>query len=392
MQTSRELVPVPTGSLVVSPSTNASGPIALSLVVPTYNESANIRALLSRLVAALEPRLPGAYELIVVDDDSPDRTWEIALEIAASQPQVRVMRRTGERGLASAVIRGWQVGQGNALAVIDGDLQHPPEVTVRLYDRIAEGFDIAVASRNAEGGGVSSWSMARRIVSRGAQLIGLIIVPSIVGRVSDPMSGYFIVTRAAIAGVPLSPLGYKILIEVMGRGRIGKVAEEGYVFRERQEGSSKVTARLYLEYLRHLVRLRLTTESSLRFFRFAIVGLSGVGVDMALLYLLSDPSQLGLGLTRSKFIAASAAIVNNFFWNERWTFRRAAQGKSGAIWRRFVKFALVCGMGLALNVAVLNVLFNWGHVNRYVANLIAIFLVTVWNYWLNAKLTWNVRN
>jgi dolichol-phosphate mannosyltransferase len=257
-----ELVPVPTGALEVPIEAEAEASdrrIRLSLVVPTYNESKNIRELVQRLTELLEPLLDSEYELVVVDDDSPDRTWEIAQALTVDYPRVRIMRRVGERGLSSAVIRGWQVARGEVLAVIDSDLQHPPEVTVQLWSEIERGADLAVASRHTDGGGVSSWSVARRVLSRGAQLLGLMLLPGVLGRVSDPMSGYFMVRREAIGGRPMSPLGYKILIEVIGRGEIRRIAEVGYVFREREEGESKVTWRLYVDYLRHLARLRLAT-------------------------------------------------------------------------------------------------------------------------------------
>jgi dolichol-phosphate mannosyltransferase len=204
------------------------------------------------------------------------------------------------------------------------------------------------------------------------------------------MSGYFMVRRRALAGVTMHPLGYKILVEVIGRGTVRWIAEVGYVFRERQEGQSKVTWRVYLDYLRHLVRLRLSALSTVRFTRFALVGASGVLVDMALLFLLSDPRSLGLGLTRSKVLAAELAIINNFIWNDAWTFRDlvgARRGRGHKL-RRLLKFNAVCGIGLVLNVLLLNVQFNLLHMNRYVANLIAIAVVTVWNYWLNLRLNW----
>jgi dolichol-phosphate mannosyltransferase len=276
------------------------------------------------------------------------------------------------------------------LAVIDADLQHPPEVTVKLWREMAKGADLAVASRHVEGGGVSDWSVLRRLLSRGAQLLGLVLLPGVLGRVSDPMSGYFMVRRAAIADAAMHPLGYKILVEVIGRGKVRWIAEVGYVFRERQEGQSKVTWRVYVDYLRHLVRLRLSALGTRRFLRFAVVGASGVLVDMTLLFLLSDPRALGMGLTRSKAIAAELAIINNFLWNDAWTFRDLTGGQRGAghKLRRLLKFNAVCGAGLLLNVLLLNVQFNLLHMNRYVANLIAIGAVTVWNYWLNLKLSW----
>jgi len=392
------LVDTPVGAFVVPEQKPGATDIRLSLVIPTFNESKNIGELVARLseildaapVAGAATSLRGAYEFIIVDDDSRDRTWEVGLELAKTYPQVRVVRRVGERGLSTAVIRGWQVARGDVLAVIDADLQHPPEVVAQLWSEIARGHDLAVGSRNVEGGGVSDWALHRRILSRGAQLLGLMILPSVLGRVSDPMSGYFMFRRSVIAGVPLSPLGYKILIEVIGRGRVGGLAEVGYVFRERTEGESKVTWHLYIEYLRHLVRLRFAKLPVARFVRFAAVGLSGVVLDMGLLYFLSDPSQLALGLTRSKLLASEAAIVNNFIWNDLWTFGDLSKSQRGVghRLRRLLKFNAVCGLGLVFNVVLLNLMYNVLHMNRYVANAIAIGVVTLWNFWINMKLSW----
>jgi dolichol-phosphate mannosyltransferase len=389
---SAPLVPVPTGPLRIDPVSSGAGDVRLSLIVPTYNEAKNVREMVRRLTELLEPQFGEQYELIVVDDDSRDRTWEVAQSLVAEYPRLRVMRREHERGLSTAVIRGWQAARGEVLAVIDADLQHPPEVTLDLWREVEKGADMAVASRHVEGGGVSDWSIVRRILSRGAQLLGLLVLPTVVGRVSDPMSGYFMLRRTSIQGATMSPLGYKILIEVIGRGKIRWIGEVAYVFRERVEGESKVTWRLYVDYLRHLVRLRISLLPISRFLRFAVVGLSGVVVDMGLLYLLSDPAMLGWGLTRSKLIAAEVAIVNNFVWNDMWTFGDLAkdQRRFGQRIKRFAKFQLVCLMGLVLNTVLLNLQFNLLGVNRYVANAIAIAVVTAWNFWLNMKLSWRV--
>ena len=195
-------------------------------------------------------------------------------------------------------MRGWQSAKGQILGVIDADLQHPPEVLGKLWQAILSGADLAIASRNVEGGGVSEWSLLRRCLSRGAQLLGLIILPETIGRVTDPMSGYFLLRRDTISGKVLSPIGYKISIEAIGRGDIGKIVEVGYEFQERQAGSSKVTARQYLEYVQHLLRLRIARSE--RFLRFIAVGWSGLMVDMLLLYLLTDASTLALPLALGK--------------------------------------------------------------------------------------------
>lgn len=145
-----------------------ANPLHFSLIVPTYNEANNIERLIQILCDLLDQAMPEDYELIIVDDDSPDRTWKLAQEVTVTYPQVQVMRRQEERGLSTAVIRGWQVAQGEILGVIDGDLQHPPETLFQLLGAIDTGADLAAASRHIEGGGVSNWSLTRRFLSRGA--------------------------------------------------------------------------------------------------------------------------------------------------------------------------------------------------------------------------------
>jgi dolichol-phosphate mannosyltransferase len=370
-----------------------------SLVIPTYNEGRNIVRMIEILSQLLDSSLPGDYELVVVDDDSPDRTWEIAERLSDRYPHLQVIRRQQERGLSTAVIRGWQAAKGEVLGVIDGDLQHPPEILLKLLNEMMAGADLAVASRHVEGGGVSSWSAVRRFLSRGAQVLGLVILPGVLGRLTDPMSGYFLVKRTAIAHRPLSPIGYKILLEVVGRGDIQQIAEVGYVFQERQAGESKVTWRQYRDYLRHLLRLRLSSGRLGRlaqkmdfpigrFLRFGFVGLSGVVIDMGLLYVFH--TLWGFPLTRSAIFAAEFAILNNFFWNDRWTFGDIAQKQRSQAFKRLLKFNLVCLMGLILKVLLLNILFNGLGMNAYLANLVAIAIVTVWNFWINLKLNWRV--
>jgi len=391
------LIPVPSGSFVVPEitsvlATTEERPLRFSLIIPTFKEAKNIPQIVEQLSRLLDSQLAGEYELIVVDDNSPDETWKVAQELTADYPQLRVMRRIDERGLSTAVIRGWQVARGEVLGVIDADLQHPPELLLQLWSEIQRGADLAVASRHVEGGGVSDWSIIRRFLSRGAQTIGLILLPGVVGRVSDPMSGYFMVRRQCLVGRPLSPLGYKILIEVLGRGKVPWIGEVGYVFQERQAGESKVTWKQYVEYLQHLLRLRLSLGHIGRFIRFGIVGFSGVFVDMAIFYLLRE--YVGLGLTRSATLSAEVAIVNNFLWNDLWTFGDISRHQRG--WRqrleRFLKFNLICLAGLILNVLLVNLLFNVFGINEYVAKLIAIAAVTVWNFWINLKLSWRVTD
>jgi dolichol-phosphate mannosyltransferase len=373
--------------------------VNFSLIVPTYNESKNLPKLVEILTQLLNDYFHKNYELIIVDDDSPDLTWQVGLDLMPDYPQLRVMRRQGEKGLSTAVIRGWQASQGEILGVIDGDLQHPPETLIKMLDEMRNGADLVVASRHVEGGGVSDWGFIRRILSRGAQMLGLIILPNVIGRVSDPMSGYFMVRRSAIANRLMNPLGYKILIEVLGRGDIGSVAEVGYVFQERQEGESKVTWRQYVDYILHLLRLRSRGRITKlrekirvplkRFISYGLVGFSGVFVDMSIFYLLGT---LGWGLTSSKIVSSEVAVLNNFLWNDLWTFRDISSLQTGwaKLIKRFLKFNLICLIGIGLNLIILNLLYNYFGINKNLANLIAIAIVTVWNFWFNLKLSWRV--
>jgi dolichol-phosphate mannosyltransferase len=396
------LVSAPNGIFQITEATNILPSrdrynLKLSLVLPTYNEGGNIESIIRIISQLLDAVIAGEYELIVVDDDSPDRTWEIAAALCTNYPQLQVMRRTTERGLSTAVIRGWQVARGEILGVIDADLQHPTEILLQLLQQIDRGADLAVASRHVEGGGVSQWSWIRRVLSRGAQMLGLMILPEVIGRLSDPMSGYFMVRRRSIVGKTLSPVGYKILIEVVGRCKIDWIAEVGYVFRERQTGESKVTWKQYVEYIQHLLKLRLSRSAV--FIQFCLVGLTGVVVDVSVFNILRQVFELGL--TRSAIISAEIAIVNNFLWNDLWTFADISRRQPGKAQRlkRFFKFNLVCSVGVILQLIIINIIYNFFNLNDslksliridILAKLIAIVLVTLWNFWFNSKLSWRV--
>jgi dolichol-phosphate mannosyltransferase len=248
----------PRGPYVVAaaPESDEAHRIDVSLILPTFNEARNIRSMLHAAFDNLNNVRGLRFEIIVVDDNSPDGTAQVALEEALGHPEMRVIRRLGEAGLATAVIRGWQASSGDILAVMDADLQHPAAVLTELLGAIRTGADLSVGSRHVGEGGVSDWCWTRRIISRTAQFIGLVLLPEVVGRISDPMSGYFMLRRSAIVGKSLNPTGYKILIEILARGTFARISEIGYIFRERSKGESKISVAVYLQYLQHLLRLR----------------------------------------------------------------------------------------------------------------------------------------
>lgn len=252
--------PVPSGQLVVR-AVPAGERLAFSMVVPTFNESHNLAELIGLLKPVITSKVGDSYEIIVVDDNSPDGTWQVAADLAAKDSHVVAMRRIDERGLATAVVRGWQAARGNFLGVIDADLQHPPEVTGRLIAAMVEGADLAVASREAEGGGTSDWSILRLLISKGSRALGKMLLPGVLGLVSDPMTGFFVIRRTAIQNVALAPCGYKILVELLVRARLKNIVEVGYVFRSRQRGESKASIMVFVDYVQHLFRLRASTRA-----------------------------------------------------------------------------------------------------------------------------------
>ncbi len=212
----------------------------ISIVVPTYNEAGSIPKLAERLHAALSGR---EWELVVVADGSPDGTADIAAALAPRIP-VKVVRRAGKAGLASAVVAGFEAARGDVLVVMDADLSHPPEIVPALVAAIDGGAELAVGSRYVKGGGVMDWPFKRRFVSRVACLMGNALVP-----VRDATSGLFALRRSVVAGVKLNPIGFKIGFEVIARGRYKKVVEVPYTFRDRELGASKFGRREIMQYV-----------------------------------------------------------------------------------------------------------------------------------------------
>ena len=233
----------------------AAPEVALSVIVPTLDEAPNIGPFLRALHSALTCGFAGSFEIVVIDDSSEDASAAIAAEVAESLPRLRVYRRRNERGLASAVIRGWQMARGELLATINADFQHPPELIVRLAARAAAA-DLVVASRYCAEGDCDEWTPLRRLTSRAAWMMGRVLAPDVFRRVSDPLSGCYLVRRSVIEGIEFRPSGYKTLIEILARADVESVTEVGYSFQRRSAGRSKATTMQTLHYVRHLLRLR----------------------------------------------------------------------------------------------------------------------------------------
>ena len=229
----------------------------LGIVIPTLNEAGNVPPLLDRLGAAAR-ELPIDCEMIVVDDASTDGTAEVARTYARRDPRVRVLVRQGKRGLAGAVIHGWEHSDATICGVIDADLQHPPELLPKLVEPVLNGSDIAIASRYVNGNGesTSDWNKLRAFISHFGTLVTAPLQKRNL-RVKDPLSGYFMVRRSAIEGIHLQPEGFKILLEILVKGRIGNVVEVPFRFNNRHSGKSKADVRVALHYFSLLGKLSL---------------------------------------------------------------------------------------------------------------------------------------
>jgi dolichol-phosphate mannosyltransferase len=237
----------------VSIESPASGALTLALVIPTLNEEGNIGRIIGRVRTVLDDaRIP--FEIIVVDDDSRDRTAKIVNAIAGEDQRVRLVVRKGERGLSGAILDGWRHSHSSVLGVIDADMQHPPELLPKLFAAIVAGRDLAIGSRYVPGGGIGDWNAVRSMLSSAA-VWATWPLQKRGARANDPMSGYFMVRRSCVEQVAFQRAGFKLLLDVLIRSHIQSVEEVPFEFGLRTEGESKASFKVGIDYARLLVRL-----------------------------------------------------------------------------------------------------------------------------------------
>ncbi|MFQ5775039.1 MAG: glycosyltransferase [Kiloniellaceae bacterium] len=354
----------------------------LAVITPALNERDNIQPLYD----ALERALDGIdWELVIVDDDSADGTHEAAVELAHRSPRVRVLRRVGRRGLATACIEGVLSTTTPFFAVMDADLQHDENLLPRMLQRLKAGdLDLVVGSRCLPGGDTGGLEGYRKEVSA----LGKTLARWVIGlEISDPLSGFFMMRRGSFDPLVhrLSGLGYKILVDILASAdRPLRVAELPYAFRKRHAGQSKFGGLVGAEYLLLLVEKKLRGVVPARFVLFCLVGGSGLLVHMGSLYLALKG--LGFGFKVAQAVATVVAMTSNFFLNNSLTYGdKRLQGP--AILRGLLSFYLVCSLGAVANVGIAVLLFqefgSW-----VVAGLAGAVVSAIWNYALSAFATW----
>lgn len=383
----------------------ASGAPVLSVVTPTFNEAEN----LPLLVAALQESLAGLpHEIIVADDDSPDGTWEIAERLGEADPSVRVVRRFHDHGLSTAVLDGMSVARGRVLAVIDADLQHDPAILPEMVAALDDGrADVVVGSRATEGGGYGDWAASRRLVSWVATFIARVVLRV---SVSDPMSGYFALTRSAYerGAAGINPRGFKILLEFIGRDRDLRVLEVPYEFRNRVHGETKLNRSVIRSYLLAVAELRLGRQVDPAFLLYVLVGLVGLVVNSVVFSVAEAAGvpQFTTGLNEaldpiygSFVLSVAVSTIVVFALNNEFTFWE--QRYSG--WKLLPAFGVFVGMtivGTLVHVGVFTYLQNIGLLlsvlgeagARTLHNLIGAVVALIVNWYLNTTYLWRRRN
>jgi len=359
----------------------------ISVVLPTYCEAASIQEALQRASSALR-KIGEPYELIVVDDSSPDGTAELAEALSRELP-VRVVRRPGRSGLAQAVVEGWKAARGDVLGVMDADLQHPPEVLARLVKALrSPNVDLAIASRAEPGGGTKDWSWVRSFTSWAAVHLATCVLPWTLAEVHDAMSGMFLVRARALEGVELEPTGYKILLEVLAKAHYRKFVEVPYTFGARYLGTSKLGALQTVEYLVHLARLARSTGQLRTWFRYAAVGFTGAVVHLFLLLFLVQHAGWPVGWALP--VAIQCALLSNFAWNNIFTFRHLAGAKPSeglGLAGRLGRYEVVCLTGAVLNTSLTLLLLRWNWALPLAA-WTGLVLGGVWNLFFNVPAIW----
>ncbi|HEY1160672.1 MAG TPA: polyprenol monophosphomannose synthase [Terracidiphilus sp.] len=245
-----------TANLTLQPTARGQAEHAqekLALVIPTLCEAENISHLLDQVRSVLDP-LKFPYEILVVDDDSPDGTGVIVSSIALADPRVRLLVRKGERGLSGAILHGWQHTDATILGVMDADLQHPPELLPKLLSSIQDGRDLVIGSRYTAGGDLGEWNPARKFLSAAAVWVTWPLQRAHL-RAKDPMSGFFMVRRRCLPQTAFQRSGFKLLLEILVRGQMESVEEVPFAFGLRYRGASKANFKVALDYALLLARL-----------------------------------------------------------------------------------------------------------------------------------------
>lgn len=356
----------------------------LTVIIPTLNEAENIRRIVNDVMHMVK-----GVEVLVMDDDSTDGTHAILKDLASIYPNFHYVIRLGNHGLSNSLVDGFQIATTNIIVVMDADGQHPPDKIESLYQTIIEGNDIAIASRYMPGGGVWYVPWYRKVLSWGATYLARLFFPTI----TDSGSGFFAFKKEVIKDAPLQPQGYRMLFEILGKGRWKTAKEIPYTLRVRKEGKSKLKASTVLSYLKQLWNLlvySLTTPEStgykeiFRVVMFMTVGITGVVVNVGTLYLLTEYANLWY--MWSACIGVELSILTNFILNDRITFWDLPSKLHPL--QRLALYHFVCVGGIIITILTMTILVESLHLWYIYGSIIGIGLAFLWNFSMSRGVAW----
>lgn len=359
--------------------------LELTIVVPTFNEAPNVEELVRRLGDVLGGV---EWEVVFVDDDSPDGTADLVRRLARENRRVRVLQRVGRRGLSSACIEGMLSSAAPYLAVMDADFQHDEALLPQMLAVLREdAADLVVGSRYIDQGSVAGWDERRQRISRFATRLGHLVARA---PIADPMSGFFMLRREVVhdAVHRLSAIGFKILLDIMAStSRPLRLRELPYSFRDRRAGESKLDNRAIQDFLLLLLDKAIGRYVPARFVLFTLVGGLGTVVHLAVLTALYQG--LGSSFVVGQAVATLTAMVFNFTVNNVLTYRDQ-QLKGRAWFKGLLSFILACSVGALANVGVAAQLFAQ-ETNWLLSAVAGVIVGAVWNYAATAFYTWRRR-
>jgi dolichol-phosphate mannosyltransferase len=393
---------------------------SLSIIIPTFNEAKNIFKLIRNVQKALSSTSIVA-ELIVVDDNSPDGTGRIVDEYIQQiknskllQSDVKVIHKSVKNGLVSAILEGIASSSADFILVMDADFSHPPELISKMFDEIRNSnVDIVVASRYMKGGSIIGWPLKRRLISKGAVKIAQHILG--MGRISDPMSGFFAFNRNIIENIKIDTAGYKILLEILVKANNARIKEIPYTFTDRQNGESKFGSSIILDYVKavgHLYGYKeeqkqkkhqqqkqsskqfaqyITRRKALFSFisqpaKFIAVGASGILINYLTAFLLSSGTLSSLWYVKATLVGILLSLTSNFILNKVWTFEDKDFSIRHTI-RQYGFFAAISSIGAAIQLGLVYALVESGALRYDFALITAVAIASISNFILNKKLT-----
>ncbi|MBF0277992.1 MAG: glycosyltransferase family 2 protein [SAR324 cluster bacterium] len=353
--------------------------IELSVILPTYNECTNLSIIVEKLLVLLEDY---SFEIIVVDDNSEDGTWQLAKSLSEQHQNIHLIRRIHRKGLTSAIIEGFLLGSGKYLVVMDADMQHDMRLIPEMIKEMSE-YDLVIGSRYLQQKSVPGWNRWRQWTSRlGTELASRFLKQ----KVTDPLSGFFMLKHSLIHKIApkLYTEGFKILLDILLKSPDLKIKEIPFEFGVRLHGASKLSTKVIFDFIDLLISQTFLARFSLQFIHYSIIGVSGVAVHFLVLYLLYIQWQWFYPL--SLMIAIEIALISNYIWNNQWTFAKQRFLKT-EWWTGFLRYNAACSLGSFYNLAI-----GWYLVSQEVSWILAsafgIWVGISWNYLANKAFTW----